>query len=89
MIGRRRDLTEWAWLPEDTPTFGDYGRQPDMSWYAITPTNLMANINSHQVIEHEDQTITVSPSILVSDYLTGEQDRTWHGFLEHGVWRAV
>lgn len=36
----------------------------------------------HQVTEHEDGTITVTPSI---------QCRVcgWHGYLERGVWREV
>jgi hypothetical protein len=35
--------------------------------------------------EHEDGTITVSPSILVSNPQQGE---LFHGHLERGVWRA-
>ena len=51
--------------------------------YAVPPEcNLIANLNHHKVIEHEDGTITVSPSILVSNSVT-----EWHGFLERGVWR--
>lgn len=34
------------------------------------------------VVEHEDGTISVSPSIL--DHGSG-----WHGFLEHGCWREA
>jgi hypothetical protein len=85
MIGRRRDLTEWSWTPEDAPQPGDYGKQPDGDWYAVTPSNLMANLNSHEVVEHEDNTITVSPSILVDDM----HEKNWHGYLERGVWREV
>jgi hypothetical protein len=39
------------------------------------------------LIEHEDGTISLTPSILchaVPDYSQG-----WHGYLERGVWREV
>ena len=35
----------------------------------------------HTITEHDDGTITVSPSIQME---TGQR---WHGFLERGVWR--
>jgi hypothetical protein len=45
----------------------------------------MGNLRNHEVTEHEDGTITVSPSILC----TGHFDKQWHGYLERGVWRKV
>jgi hypothetical protein len=39
----------------------------------------------HTITEHEDGTITVSPSILRYP-LAG--DTGWHGYLERGVWRT-
>lgn len=36
----------------------------------------------HKITEHDDGTITVSPSI---QFMTGEG---WHGYLERGVWRS-
>jgi hypothetical protein len=41
------------------------------------------NLERHDVTVHDDKTITVSPSILV----TGGGE--WHGYLERGVWRSV
>lgn len=65
---------------------GEYGKHPGIGiWYACTPNGLMGNLSNHEVIEHEDGSITVSPSILVESY----GDDTWHGYLEHGVWREV
>lgn len=61
---------------------GEYGIL-DGIWYACTPNGLLGNLSKHEVTEHEDGTITVSPSILV----TG--DGEWHGYLEHGVWREA
>jgi hypothetical protein len=55
------------------------------SWMCVTPNGHMGNLSAHTVVEHEDGTITVSPSIKVSDN-TGE---LWHGFLERGIWRSV
>lgn len=65
---------------------GDYGIDPkNGGWYCCTPNGYVGNLQGHDVTEHEDGTITVSPSILVSD---GEKE-LWHGYLERGVWREV
>lgn len=65
---------------------GEYGRweRDNGNWYARCPSphDLTANLSSHQVTEHEDGTITVSPSILC-----GDSKVEWHGYLERGVWR--
>jgi hypothetical protein len=57
------------------------------TWWAAVPADgppMIGNLSGHQVEEHDDGTITVSPSIL-----TGRGERQWHGYLEHGVWRQV
>ena len=41
---------------------GDYGRW-DAEWYASTPNGLLAGLARHNVVENEDGTITVTPSI--------------------------
>jgi hypothetical protein len=70
---------------------GDYGRW-NGTWYCKTPSNaegnsFLGNLSGHDVREHEDGTLTVSPSILVSE---GRADReVWHGFLERGIWRTA
>ena len=48
----------------------------------------LANLTNHKVAEHEDGTITVSPSILTTGHDTGKAI-TKHGYLEKGVWREV
>lgn len=55
------------------------------SFYCVTPNGHGGNLAAHDVTEHEDGTITVSPSILVSNPQQGE---LFHGYLEGGVWRA-
>lgn len=68
-------------VPPHQMTPGDYGRHGDI-WYAAVPNGLLANLANHKVVEHQDGTITVSPSILVSNH-----ESSWHGYLEKGVWR--
>lgn len=60
------------------------------TWFAITPNGHLGNLSGHSVTEHEDGTITVSPSILVSTTSPnkGNTVELWHGFLERGVWRG-
>jgi hypothetical protein len=86
MNGRRRRGVE----PHEFEA-GDYGRweRADDNWYACCPDGSCANLTSHEVTEHEDGTITVTPSILVSTMRNGEKIPLWHGFLERGVWRLA
>lgn len=67
---------------------GEYCKDPDGRWFGQAPRETAdgmgfhCNLSNHTIVEHEDGTITVSPSILITRY-----DGTWHGFLERGVWR--
>jgi len=61
----------------------DYFKLSSGEFIICTPNNLIASIRNHTVIEHENGTISVSPSILING--TG----TWHGFLEKGIWREI
>jgi hypothetical protein len=64
---------------------GEYWRNGDR-WCGITPRfDHYVDVTTWTVTEHDDGTITVSPSIF------GNKDRpsAWHGFLERGVWREV
>lgn len=61
-------------------------------WGYYSPDgNGMGTLVQHTVREHEDGTISVRPgdgssnSILHSG---GAQNKTWHGYIEHGVWTA-
>lgn len=63
---------------------GEYGKGANGIWYARPPGYHMGNLLGHNVVEHNDGTITVSPSILISDGQT-----QWHGYLERGEWRTV
>jgi hypothetical protein len=63
---------------------GNYGKGADGVWHCRPPwKHAGGNLANHAVTEHEDGTITVAPSILITIPGMG----TWHGFLERGVWR--
>lgn len=81
MQGKRRDRPD-----NSIPEAGEYGKASDGHWQCRPPeTSLIGNLNNHEVIEHEDGTITVSPSILIHSYI----GKKWHGYLERGIWRKV
>jgi len=63
---------------------GEYGKDNTGTWYARPPSSHIGSLSQHTVVEHEDGTITVSPSILVSN-----TDSQWHGYLEKGIWRKA
>ncbi len=83
MVGRRV-YPKGDEIPCQEP--GDYGKDGKHGrWFIIPPAIgfSVGGIPKHTVVEHEDGTITVSPSILVY----GANDKSWHGYLERGVWR--
>jgi hypothetical protein len=85
--GRKRvDVDAETNLPPD-PQPGDYWFAADR-WWCMTPSNFIGNLGNHTINEYEDGTITVSPSILVTEQIGGVK-RAWHGFLERGVWREA
>lgn len=69
---------------------GDYGKDLRGVWMARCPDPeiSMGSLESHDVVEHEDGSISVTPSILIQ-YPYGDQQivKRWHGFLEKGIWR--
>ena len=71
---------------------GEYCKYED-HWICRCPTsegNLLGTLDKHTVVEHEDGSISVTPSILCSmDYSPEHRQIQWHGFLERGVWRSA
>jgi len=67
---------------------GDYGKDPEQPnvWWVRPPRGHTGMIRHEPgvhwtITEHEDGTITASPSI----NMVG----VWHGYLEHGVWKEI
>ncbi len=76
-------------LPDNTPLreikSGEYSKNTwtgSISWYIRDPLGGGGCLDNHNVVENEDGTITVSPSIL------DDGPGGYHGFLEKGVWRT-
>ena len=67
----------------------EYGKGIDGTWYFYPPGAGIANLANHTVAEHEDGTITVSPSILITFADADGERCQWHGFLEKGIWRTI
>lgn len=94
MKGIRVATSRDGWLPTEFP-LGGYGQatnihlinRPPGWWVIRVPTGTYGSLNPkiHKVIEHEDGTITVSPSIDFSK----TKPNGWHGYLEKGIWRSV
>jgi len=66
---------------------GGYARV-GTAWFLRPPSwrirqAVMIDPAIHSVEEHEDGTITVTPSI---SYSTPDRDDYWQGWLTHGVW---
>jgi hypothetical protein len=86
MQGRRLPATERVFVA------GDYQKRDDGRGWNIRPPRghigwLSTEPGHHTVVEHEDGTITVSPSILHA--VPHLPEESWHGYLERGVWREA
>ena len=59
-----------------------YEGTPACWWHIVAPDGSACSLNPavHTVIEHDDGTITVQPSIVTS---------TWHGWLTKGEFHSV
>lgn len=88
MQGKR--IADGKW-PENPGEYAKFVNPDGVNWMVCPPVDGAeknfgpCSIAKHAVVEHEDGTITVSPSILISD---NGWHPTWHGFLEHGIWRT-
>ena len=60
---------------------GCYGKDNDGQWWCRPPKGGAGVLSDHEVVEHADGTITVSPSILMPGI--------FHGYLRAGVWEEV
>ena len=62
---------------------GDYWKDEHGVWFVFPPKDGagVGSLTEHSVVEHDDGTISVSPSIMFAG--------VYHGFLERGVWREA
>lgn len=60
----------------------------DGIWWLYLPGCGAGMLIKHAVVEHEDGTITVTPSILMAGHYQGTKTQR-HGYLTKGVWREV
>ncbi len=84
MQGQRNDDAE---LLDIAP--GGYAKLPSGDWFLCAPNGVFGTISPHihTITEHDDGTITVSPSILY--HPDANDAHGWHGFLERGIWRTA
>lgn len=63
---------------------GEYCRRGDV-WFAVPPEVgfPVARLDEYNVIEHEDNTISVTDLML----MVGLDGKKWSGYLEKGIWR--
>jgi len=83
--GRRLRVPDGGKITDVAFAEGDYCQDPATGvWYVRPPGSHLGVLDGHHVEEHEDGTITVSPSI----WWVAEENggRGWHGWLERGVW---
>lgn len=80
MIGKRVYPHETGQLVKYLDQQGSYGHDASGEWWAHAPAPgcPIAALSDHQITEHEDGTISVSPSIL--------WEGKYHGYLQRGVW---
>lgn len=83
---KAKRIKGFAELENDKPCYYKAIQDGKEVWMFYHPDCGLGNLASHDIIEHEDGTITVSPSILISTKHKGK-DISVHGYLEKGIWR--
>lgn len=67
-------------------------------WYVVVPLDDgdgtgygLGRLEAHTVREEDDDTISVRPNDGSSNsiLITGAHGKSWHGYIEHGVWNEV
>lgn len=62
-----------------------YWKEEGDGWILNLPGCGLATLRGHTVEEHEDGTISATPSILVTGHHDGKRTQR-HGYLTRGVW---
>ena len=67
------------------PLAANFGNGATTSWHMRAPCGHRSVLDpGHEVAEHGDGTISVTPSLVCAHEGCG-----WHGFLKRGVWSTV
>lgn len=75
--------------PEDLGHKGNPGLT-DTVWGIVTPNGLYGMLSIHTVREEDDGTISIRPGDGSSNsVLIQGATKSWHGYIEHGVWSEV
>jgi len=72
--------------PDDYPQNpGEYMKGENGRWELCLPSGIHGAINDKiwKIEEHEDGTISVTPSILTKCHV---DSYSWHGYLKKGIW---
>lgn len=85
--GRRNDVPPWELEPGDYTVRQNADTGARVAWVVTPNGHGPAHLEGWTLTEHDDGTITTSPSILA--HPAGPTLPGWHGFLERGVWREV
>lgn len=85
--GRRNDVPPWDLEAGDYTVRVNADTGERVAWVVTPNGHGPARLEGWTLTEHEDGTITTSPSILA--HPSGPMLPGWHGFLERGVWREV
>ncbi len=88
MKGRRIHAAAGRHVADALELPGDYGIAEDGALWTILPHGETIRLTPKSaggwgIEEHEDGTVTVTPSIFC------HSDPPWHGFLRRGVWVEV
>src|ERR1700741_2936594 len=89
--------TYWKYLTRDTGRLliADPKYTSNLTgtvWSYMPPDgNGVGTLMQHTVREHEDGTISVVAGDGSSNSImhTGAQDKSWHGYIDHGVWNEI
>jgi hypothetical protein len=65
-----------------------YWKDEDGLWWIYLPKCGAGVLSKHTIQEHDDGTVTVNPSILMTGHDKGTAMQR-HGYLERGKWREV
>lgn len=93
--GRRHDVAPWDLEPGDYTVRMNADTGEHVAWVVTPNGNGPARLEGWDLTEHDDGTITTSPSILAHEQRGLGQDGQpktypeWHGYLVRGVWREV